>query len=306
MRLQSRLQHTLAIACVMLSCSSWSSVAAAQATAPADQAAAPAQPAPAPTPAPAQPVAPPVAPAPVAEPATPPVAAPVEPTPSATEAAPTSDAPAHVAAEPTPPEPARTALGGPPVNVEGWSAETPAAPAMRTYNGFSVRLAAELGLAGTSRELGADSTKVSGFDAGLSLDIGATAIENLILYGRVGGFAFNHGNSSDTPNVGSAYFGLLGAGARYHFLPIDWYASGTVALALMSVTGDHGAVTNANPGIALQIETGKNWWSGTERDRSSVGLGIRFTYVRCGSVETGIDEPWVTTALSLVFSTAYN
>lgn len=152
-------------------------------------------------------------------------------------------------------------------------------------------------------EIGGE-TQISGFPGGASLDVGATVIDNLIVYGRIGAFAFNHASSSDSPNVGGAYYGLLGAGARYHFMPIDWYGSGTLAMVLMATTSDHGEVENADPGVGLQLETGKTWSSGG--DATNVSLGLRFTYAINGSVGSADNDAWLTRALSLVFSVAYN
>jgi len=226
--------------------------------------------------------------------------APLEPIPP-----PATDAPAHVAPEPAPPAPARTPLGGPPVAVENWPLETERAPYTRVYRGFSARLSAQLGLASAIRDLDEGRTRISGLNGGVMLDVGASAADNFILYGRIGGFALNHSSSSDSPNAGSAYFGLLGAGARLHFMPFDWYASGTLSLALASTTNDLGVVENAEPGVGIQLETGKNWGTGSSAEWATVGAGLRFSYVRCGSVG-GIDEPWIGMALSLVFSIAYN
>ena len=193
---------------------------------------------------------------------------------------------------------------GPP--VEGWHEEDAIDPAFRTYRGLSIRLSAGLGLASAKRNLDKGRSQVSGFNGLITVDIGAAAIENLIVYGRLGGFALNHANRSDSPNAGNAYFGLLGAGARYHFMPIDWYASATLSLAATSVTSDLGVVENAHPGIGFELETGKDFWAGTDRQKRTVGLGLRFGYVRCGSIGKGDTKPWVGTAFSFVFSTSYN
>jgi hypothetical protein len=186
---------------------------------------------------------------------------------------------------------------------EGMTTEGP-----RRHTGVSVRLAAGLGLASASRNLNKGSAKVGGLDGALSLDIGAAAMEDLIVYGRIGGFAFNHLNSGDSADAGSVYVGLLGAGARYHFMPIDWYASGTLALAAVSVTNALAVAQNTTPGFAFQLETGKNWWAGTTHDKRAFGVGLRFDYVHSGSLTSGVErsKPWVGTAFSVVFSTSYN
>jgi hypothetical protein len=192
------------------------------------------------------------------------------------------------------------------VPVEGWRQQADFDPATRSYRGLSVRLAAGLGLATAKRNLPSGHNQVSGFAGLITLDVGYAAIENLIVYGRIGGFALNHANASDSPNAGTAYFGTLGAGARYHFMPIDWYASGTLALAAASVTNDLGVVENAHPGVGLEIETGKDWWVGTDQDKRTIGLGLRFGYVSCASIGDRNSKPWVGTALSLVFAAAFN
>jgi hypothetical protein len=198
------------------------------------------------------------------------------------------------------------ALGGPPVSVENWPREAAAHDYEReAYRGFSVRLSAQLGFASATRDLEVERTRTSGLGGGVMLDVGTTAMDDLILYGRLGGFALNHASSADTANAGSAYFGLLGAGARYHLMPYDWYGSATLALAVASITSDLGVVENAKPGFGLQLEIGKNWGVGPDARAATVGAGLRFSYVRCGSLR-GIDEPWIGTALSLVFSIAYN
>jgi hypothetical protein len=176
------------------------------------------------------------------------------------------------------------------------------------HTGFSMRLGASLGVANIHRKLAKGRTKVGGIDGGLSLDFGGTPIENLIVYGRMSGYAWNHASTSDSPNVGTAYVGTIGAGARYHFMPFDWYASGTLSLAAVKVTSDLGEAQNAHPGFGLELDTGKNWWIGTNHDKRAMALGLRFAYVNCSPSRASKrdDHPWVGTAISLVFSTAYN
>jgi hypothetical protein len=177
-----------------------------------------------------------------------------------------------------------------------------------THTGFSVRIGAELGFAGARRSLSAGAQKLTGFDAGVSLDIGATVVENLVVYGRAGGLGLNHAADSDSPRVGSAFFGFIGPGARYYFMPLNWYAGATLGIAAVGVTNDVVTSQNAKPGYAFQLDTGKDWWAAAERDKRMYGLGLRFSYARSGSITTGGQrgKPWAGTALSLVFSTGYN
>jgi hypothetical protein len=177
---------------------------------------------------------------------------------------------------------------------------------VRRYHGFSLRLTAGIGYASASRDVTHGLSSISGLDAVLSLDVGSTPIENLIVFGRLSGFAFNHMGSSDSSDASGAYFLMFGAGARYHFMPFDWYASGALALAAGKITNDAGTDQNTHPGFGLELETGKNWWAGTKFQKRAVGLGLRFAYVNCGSSHEGSSKPWVSTALSLVFSVSYN
>jgi hypothetical protein len=268
--------------------------------------------------APAQPAAPPAAstlpaaaaaPAPVTPSAAPVVTPPsspeqavAQPTPSVPEAAPpVSSAPAA---------PARSALLRERVTLsDNRLAESSLRSSAQRHHGVAMRLTTALGFGNANRDRRRGELQVSGFDAGIGIDIGGTPIENLVVYGRAVGFAFDHASSSDSPNAGSAFVGMLGAGARYHFMPIDWYAGGTLGLAGASVTNDQGTAQNTNPGYGLELETGKSWWAGAYRDSWTVSLGLRFAYVRSGSVSTGNStntDPWVATAFSLVFATAYN
>lgn len=181
---------------------------------------------------------------------------------------------------------------------------------LRRHEGFSLRVSTGLGMAFAARDIRRGEAKVSGYNALLAFDVGATPMENLIVFARIGGTAFDHARSGDSKNAGGAFIGVFGAGARYHFMPIDWYASGVLALTGVSVTDDLGASQNAGPGFGFEIETGKNWWAGSYRDRWTVGLGLRFAYLRSGAVEARSgersDDPWQATAISAVFSTAYN
>ncbi|HTU56900.1 MAG TPA: hypothetical protein VMF89_00675, partial [Polyangiales bacterium] len=131
----------------------------------------------------------------------------------------------------------------------------------RKHEGFSVRLSAGLGFGSTSRELRRDSYKVRGLLGTLSLDIGASVIENLIVYGRVSGFAWNSLLTSDAPNAGGSYLGLVGAGARYYLMPYNLFGSATFGLAATQVLDDLGEAQNAHPGFGFELEVGKDFWA---------------------------------------------
>jgi hypothetical protein len=171
---------------------------------------------------------------------------------------------------------------------------------LRRHLGFSLRFSVGIGFALAQRDIRRGQSKISGVDGLMNVDIGATAMENLIVFGRLGGTGFDHARSSDSKNAGSAFFGVFGAGARYHFMPIDWYASGVLEMTGVGVTNDLGNSQDSGPGFGMELETGKNWWAGSYRERWTVGLGLRFAYLRSGSVQARpgerSDDPWQTTA----------
>jgi hypothetical protein len=176
------------------------------------------------------------------------------------------------------------------------------------HQGISVRVSAGLGFGATRHKLSRGSYKVSGLEGILSLDIGASVIDNLIVFGRISGFAWNSLYESDAANAGGAYLGLLGAGARYYLMPHNVFASGTVGIAATQVLDDLGNSRNAHPGIGFELELGRDFWAGTPLDRRAVGLALRFGYVTCGSASTSPKDSkaYNSFAISLLFSAAYN
>ena len=179
---------------------------------------------------------------------------------------------------------------------------------VRKHQGFSVRLSAGLGYGATSRRLSRDTYKVRGLAGLLSLDIGASVIENLIVYGRVSGFAWNSLLASDAANAGGSYLALIGAGARYYLMPYNIFGSATVGLAATQVLDDLGNAQNAHPGIGFELEVGHDFWAGTPLDQRAVGLSLRFGYVTAGAAGTRQKDPkaWNSFAISLLFCAAYN
>lgn len=171
-----------------------------------------------------------------------------------------------------------------------------------------MRVSAGLGFGSTRHKLTRGSYKVSGLEGILSLDIGASVIDNLIVFGRISGFAWNSLRESDSANAGGAYLGLVGAGARYYLMPHNAFASATLGLATTQVLDDLGTSQNAHPGFGMELEVGRDFWAGTPLDRRAVGLSLRFGYVTCGAAGTRERDPkaWNSYAISLLFSAAYN
>lgn len=185
-----------------------------------------------------------------------------------------------------------------------WAALSP----LRAHTGFSIRVGAGLGYARASRKLTSGTEKLGGLAGSLALDIGGAAIENLIVYGRLSGVAFNHASSSDTEQINGAYFLTLGAGARYYFMPEDWYAGATLSLAGIRVTDNEIAAQNAHPGFGFDLEAGHDWWIGSHYDQRSVGLALRFSYetaaTRASAMPRG--KSWNGYSVMAVFAVGYN
>jgi hypothetical protein len=181
--------------------------------------------------------------------------------------------------------------------------------AMRVHRGISVRVSAGLGYGVMKRRVtDSSSYKVRGLEGQLSLDIGASVIDNLIVFGRFSGFAWNSMFVTDSANAGGAYLGLLGAGARYYLMPANVFGSAALGVAAIQVLNDLGVSQNAYPGFGLELEAGKDFWAGTPLDQRGTGLSLRFGFVHCGSVQhTGADlKPWNSYSISVLFSAAYN
>lgn len=174
----------------------------------------------------------------------------------------------------------------------------------RRHLGFSVRISAGLGYGNAHRTLPRGESDVSGMNGEISLELGHTLIEDLILYGRLTGFAFNNVSSEEGQPLSGAYFGAILGGARYHFMPINLYLSGAAGMVAVSVTTDLVKGLNAEPGFTFALEAGKDFWVGTGHDERDVGLGLRFEYARCGTASRG--GAWNGIAVSLVFSVGYN
>lgn len=169
-----------------------------------------------------------------------------------------------------------------------------------------MRVSAGLGFGATRHKLSRGTYKVSGLEGILSLDIGASVIDNLIVFGRVSAFAWNSLSESDSANAGGAYLGLLGAGARYYLMPHNVFASAALGLAATQVLDDLGNSKNANPGIGFELELGRDFWAGTPLDSRAVGLSLRFGYVTCSSAAPKDSKSFNSYAISLLFSAAYN
>lgn len=178
-------------------------------------------------------------------------------------------------------------------------------PARPARAGFSLRIGGGIGYGSAHGDLGAGHMALGGLNGAISLDFGAATSRRLVVYGRVGGFAFNRASASDSTNSGSAYFGLLGPGARYYFTPDDWYANGTAALAVVTASDSRSHGQDVKAGLGVELEVGKDWWSGQEGSPWGVGLGARFSYVSCALTGSAKDA-WEGAALSLVLSVSYN
>jgi hypothetical protein len=146
-----------------------------------------------------------------------------------------------------------------------------------------------------------------GFTAANSIQIGGAVAENLIIYGESGGVLMASPTvkayEEELSNPGSVwvYFGGVGPGITYYFMPANVYISGTI-LANVAVMSVQGSAEGSKIGLGCHFIAGKEWWAGEQW-----GLGVA-AYFRYGTQEND-DVDWLTmsgTSFGLLFSATFN
>ena len=160
-----------------------------------------------------------------------------------------------------------------------------AAGGVHAHDGFMARLSGGFG-SGVTDASGRDfvgdfARKQSGFAGALALDIGGAPIENLIVHGRIASTTIVSPDLTlDGEELGeqerssiSAY--LFGAGVTYYLMPTNLYGTLAVGLSSLRFASRGGHAQYARPGVALQVDIGKEWWIGAD---VGVGLAVRASY----------------------------
>lgn len=183
-----------------------------------------------------------------------------------------------------------------------------AAPPARAHDGIFARVHIGPAFTHVSSENGGDELTISGSGGAFSLAVGHTISPNLILYGELFDdvaveptVELNGDELGTAEDVSAGAIGI-GIGLAYYF-PSNFYVSGTLAMAQLSVQedGDEQAESDFGPGVSLQF--GKEWWVS---DNWGLGLGMQ-VFMGMMSEDVGGNEiAYRTTAAAFVLSAAYN
>jgi len=172
---------------------------------------------------------------------------------------------------------------------------------------FFLRLSAGLGSANAEIEnvgSGPD-LEMSGMSGDANFAIGGMVSRNLALHGTLGGWSVSDpdvefgelgGESDDT----TLSLGLFGAGLTYYIMPANFYLSGSLCAATVTLEVD-GDEEESDTGMAVDLTIGKEWWVGDKW-----GLGVA-AGLNLYSVPTDIDDQDISgSAFAIRLSATYN
>jgi hypothetical protein len=219
---------------------------------------------------------------------------------------PEANAAPEAAAAPAPaPAPAREGLVQPPLPPPLARSD-----GARRHDGFMLRWTAGLGaseLDAKLREAG-DELEYTGLSASFGIDAGAAAIENVIVHGRIAGFALwqpdlrVNGAKADAGDRELLSF-LIAPAATYYAMPLNVYATAAVGVSWIvyvdrSAEGDDAT----DPGIGVNFELGKEWWL-----NPVWGIGVAGRFWFTGLRDSSGDERTATrwTGFALLCSATY-
>jgi len=183
--------------------------------------------------------------------------------------------------------------------------------------GFGASSLSETPRGGTLNAADTDerATTYSGASLGLSLDFGASVIDDLVLHARLG---FNgllapsvtvdgvDQGSFDTAGVSAGFFGL---GVTYYLMPLDGYVTGAIgwsglSFSFDSLGGQRARHWSTQSGLGLQLDVGKEWWV----SRSwGLGAALRGSYTGLRDLDTkaGRNADYTFLGLGVLFSATY-
>jgi hypothetical protein len=166
-------------------------------------------------------------------------------------------------------------------------------------------LRGDTGLGFMSTSIG-DET-FSGLAASFGGALGGSIVPNLIIAGHVFGIVApspTYSDSEGSVRISGASLMLWGVGPQitYYFMPVNMYASGTLALTRMAITSDYGDYSfeesGSNVGFGSQLAVGKEWWFSP-----FFGLGLAGQFSFSANDWGGATSTWAGT---LVFSATFN
>ncbi len=119
-----------------------------------------------------------------------------------------------------------------------------------------------------------------GFTVANTIQIGGAVADNLIIYGESGGVFMagptvkNYDQEVNNPGTVWVYFGGVGPGMAYYFMPANVYVSGAI-LANIAVMTVQGSSEGSKIGFGFHLIAGKEWWTG---EQWGLGVAAFFRY----------------------------
>lgn len=187
-----------------------------------------------------------------------------------------------------------------------------AANAPREHDrGFFLRMSAGAGAASTKIEgdLGGD-LKFSGAAGDANFAIGALVSKNLAVHGTFWGWSmsnpdFEYNNTDGTTENATVTMSAFGPGLTWYMGPSNFYLSGAVGAASLSMDKDLPGGGNlsgdSDTGVAVDLTLGKEWWVG---NRWGLGAALGFGYHNIPPGDA--DNNFKGTSLGIRFSATFN
>lgn len=176
-----------------------------------------------------------------------------------------------------------------------------------THDGFylNFQLGAGAG-ASTTTIPGDDDMELSGNEVAFRFKLGGAPVNNLIIYGVLGGFSmedpdFEYGDLSGTMDDTTLSFSDFGIGLCYYFMPINIYISADAA-AVQGTIKTGGTSGETDTGAAFTLSIGKEWWIS-----DNWGLGVAAIFSAASMDDKGEDAGTVNHRfIGIAFTATFN
>jgi hypothetical protein len=174
--------------------------------------------------------------------------------------------------------------------------------------GVFLRLSGGFGYASSKIEEGGESLEFSGTSGDVNFAIGGMVTPNLAVHGTLIGW-YTTGpeikvcnGRCETGSDDDLDFSLsgFGGGLTYFFAPSNFYISGSICAAQLTLTYDN-VSRDSDYGPAIDISAGKEWWVS---DNWGIGVAGGFGYHSVGDPD--LNENWSGTSFAVRFSATYN
>jgi len=186
-------------------------------------------------------------------------------------------------------------------------------PLQHKHDGFYGR--ATLGFGSTSISESVDLTTgkmtidMSGLSGDVNIHLGYSVIENLQLYGALGGNVLPNpkyevnGKEATTTTSSNVYLLRYGAGASYYFMPYNISVSFDLSAAKNQIETNN-VTANSDWGVIFNFGAGKEWWVSKDW---GIGAMLYFYTGTVNDVTIGTQTPKIdNTGFGISFSATYN